>query len=496
VPHDSAHVGTPTTPSTRSATRVRVERAVARLSERQLLLAVAIVALVVRLPWIVGPVKGTIAPDSGVYLGTAHDLLHGHGFRTGGEIRTPAYPLLLAVLSPLPGPTATAAVVVQHLLGVAVTVALVWAAWRYFGRGAAVITGIVAALSPVLVDQEGDVLADFVFGVCVVAGALLLARALEPDEPALRWIAGAGAAFGVAALVKPTGQALLLAALVPLLVHLRRPLLGLRAGAVLAGCLVLTISPWLIRNVVHYGDARLSIQDGPALWLRVFDWDQRPIPTDTADGRLAKRLYDLTVTRSPVTTPTNTYQFVYAELKHRYGYTDREAMGLQRRVALEAIRRAPRSYAHGTWSIGRRLLWFTHELYPARFGINEKVAAAEPVLPKTPSFKAFSLDQKLVRAWWIASLALDLRRASSVHRDEASACRRGLAGRPLVRRHARDGADHVAGSALRGSRRPAALDPRLGRGGARSRRHLRPPRARPPWRSPRMRISRHPGRGS
>jgi 4-amino-4-deoxy-L-arabinose transferase-like glycosyltransferase len=379
---------------------------VSSLNLRGLLVLTGVVALAVRLPWIVGPVNGRIASDSGVYAGMARDLLHGRGFETGTEVRTPAYPVLIALLSLLPGNDSGTVVAAQHLLGVLFTVGLVWAAWRWFGRGAAIGTAIVAACSPVLVNLEGDILPDFVFGVVIAAGALALARAVGRDEASTTWLATAGVLFGIAALVKPAGQALLLTALVPALLYFRRPRRALKGAAILAGCLLLTISPWLVRNAVRYGDVRLSVQDGPALWMRLFDWDQRPIPVTTREDRLAKRIFDATVGKSEYTKPTNTYEYVAADLMTKYGYSQRDAMVLQRHVALEAIAAAPVSYVKGTYGIAKQLTSYTHNLYPARVGINEKLAAADPTLPATPSLKAFGLAQRVVGYWWILSLGL------------------------------------------------------------------------------------------
>lgn len=395
-----------TTASTQPTTRSRLTRRVMSLGLRELLVAAGALALLVRLPFIVGPFTGTLASDSGVYLGMAHDLIDGNGFATGGELRTPGYAVLLALLSPLPGSTAAAAVVFQHLLGVALVVVSTWAAWRFFGRGAALVTGVVAALSPVLVNLEGDVLPDFFVAVCAVAGALLLARAVERDRPATRWLVAAGITLGIGALVKPVGQSLLVLAVVPLLVAPRRPAVALRAGVIFAVVFLLTISPWLVRNAVEYGDFRMSVQDGAALWLREFDWDKRPIPTDTADGRLAKRLYDQEIGKSIYTQPTDTYQRVYAALIQKHGYTTRDAMALQRRVALQAIRDAPKVYVRGTVSITKTLAGLTHDLTSPRVSLNEKIDAKKPALPTTPSFKAFDVAQKLMRAWWVLSLGL------------------------------------------------------------------------------------------
>jgi 4-amino-4-deoxy-L-arabinose transferase-like glycosyltransferase len=378
----------------------------AAITRNELLVLTGAVALIVRLPFLVGPVNGTGAPDSVIYLAIADDLVHGRGFHAATELRTPGYPLLIAPFSWLPGRVDEYAVPIQHLLGVAVILALVLAAWHFFSRGAAMITAAIAAISPTLVNLEGDVLPDFLLAVMAAAGALVLARALEQPVPRLRLVAAAGVIFGVAALVKPAGQAFAAAAIVPLLLDVRHPARGLRAGAVLVGCLVLTISPWLARNAIEYGDVRLSVQDGPALWLREFDWDRRPVPTSTSEGRLAKRLYDETSARTPGAHPTDTYESVLEELEARHGYSEHRATALQRRLAVQAIRDAPKVYALGTWAIARDLYHYTHRLYWGRLGNEQKAERTDPRVPTGLTLAAFAVAERVVWWWWILSLGL------------------------------------------------------------------------------------------
>jgi hypothetical protein len=57
---------------------------------------------------------------------------------------------------------------------------------------------------------------------------------------------------------------------------------------------VVTVLPWMVQNTTSFGSPELSIQGGHMLFLRAFEADHLPIPTDTAEGRLAKRVYDET----------------------------------------------------------------------------------------------------------------------------------------------------------------------------------------------------------
>jgi 4-amino-4-deoxy-L-arabinose transferase-like glycosyltransferase len=378
----------------------RTPRALSHVSLRRLLLVVGALSLLVRLPFMVGPVDARTVPDWGNYWVITNDLLAGGGFRLATEFRTPGYPLLLAAVSYLPGSLDHGIVVVQHVAGVGVTLAVVCAAWRYFGRVTAVVTALVAVLSPVLVDVEGNMMPDFLLGAFAIAGALVLARALEDTELRLRLVAAAGVLLGFAALIKPVGQALLLVGLVPFLIQPRQLRRGLLPAAVLGGCFVLTISPWLVRNVLDYGNVRMSSQDALGLWLREFDWDKRPIPVETAQGRLLKPIFDATVIKDGPGRPTSTNEYVIEVLTGPpYNYTQRQATDVMRTVAIQAIRDAPKVYAHGTWTNLQELSWTWFGTTRARYSLDAKIQAAHPVLWTRPSTEVFALA-KVVDHWW------------------------------------------------------------------------------------------------
>jgi 4-amino-4-deoxy-L-arabinose transferase-like glycosyltransferase len=377
-------------------------------------LLIGALALVVRLPYIVGPANARYWPDSGVYSQIANDLLHGQGFHAATEFRTPLYPLFIAGVSLISGQgdpngfVEHLVVILQHLVGAALALAIARATWRYFGRLPGVLVGLLAAMSPVLVNVESDLMPDFFVGAFAVIGTLFLIRALETDRPRLRLIAASGVSYGLAALMKPVGQALILTAVVPIIVNLRRPRQGFLATAVLAASLFLTISPWLIRNAVQYGDFRMSDQDGPALWLREFDWDLQPIPTGTADGRLAKKLYDASVGREPADAhPKDTYEFVLELLTSPpYNYTLQQAAAFERRVALQAIRANPRTYVDGTWLTAKEMANTDQERRWARSLIQQRGLQEHHRLPNTLSFAGFGVVKFMTRWSWLLSLHL------------------------------------------------------------------------------------------
>ena len=245
-------------------------------------------ALLVRLPVIGGPDDPT--GDTFVYLSFADDLWEGRGFDRAEQFYTPGYPALMAAVRPLPGSTEVTLAVLQHLLGAAVVAVIVLATWRWFGRVAAWSAGLLAAFTPLLVISEHFVLPDFVFGVLVLAGALLLAEACTRAPPPLALLALSGVTFGLAAWIKPAGQFLLVAPPLALLFATRSVRPALRGSAVVLLAMVLTVSPWLYRNLAEYDSPLMSNQGGLTLFNRAFEVDRLPFPEDSEYAGLARRV--------------------------------------------------------------------------------------------------------------------------------------------------------------------------------------------------------------
>jgi len=118
-------------------------------------------------------------PDSATYLTPAQNLLHGRGFT--GElgfpetIRTPVYPLFLI---PFIAATASLApiVVVQHLMNVALVIAIYLFARRRFHRFVAVVAAIIFAIDTPTIHYANKVLTETLFTAGLFAILWLLSR--------------------------------------------------------------------------------------------------------------------------------------------------------------------------------------------------------------------------------------------------------------------------------------------------------------------------------
>src|SRR5215210_6242700 len=293
-------------------------------------LVLAAAALILRAPLMLVRAEALPGGDSEGYLALAADLRHGEFL---GMVRTPGYPAFLAALDVLPGRVEDAVVIV---------VAVVLVARRYFGAAAAVIAGVLAAIGRGAVTIEDVILADFLFGAVAFAGAVALAAAAGRSRLAVKLLVLAGAAFALAAYVKPVGQVLVLAPPLAFLLAGRHVATTAKATAVVAGTMVLVLSPWLARNLSTFDRLSLSNQEGVTLYNRAFEKQQLSVPTDDAGSRLVARLTDEARAKRQ---RENSY--VTAELLRR-GLTMDEVLELQRRAAVKAIRSAPADYAKGT----------------------------------------------------------------------------------------------------------------------------------------------------
>lgn len=188
---------------------------------------------------------------------------------TPDAMRTPGYPLLLAAVMPH-GPTPRAildAELVQAALAVLV-VALSYLLIRpLLGFGAACTGALLLALTPQFVTASTYLLTEVWFALWVVLGLLALSRALREPRGALAFLALAGLAFGVSALVRPTLQYLPVL-LAPALYFAFRGARPWRAAIAFALPCALSAAPWIARNEITLGRAgdpsipRLSVLDG------------------------------------------------------------------------------------------------------------------------------------------------------------------------------------------------------------------------------------------
>jgi Flp pilus assembly protein TadD len=218
--------------------------------------AVALLAAAVRLAYLAAfgasPLAGLFKADQAYYRDWGLSLAAGDWVSPAVFEQGPLYAYLLGALYRLAGPRDQVVLLLQLLAGVA-TALLVWAvARRVFGSRAALAAGLLAAVYGPLVFHEGLVMKTWLEPLLALAA--LLAGLRFGDAHRARWLAAAGAAVGLACLVREI-HALLL---VPLLLWCwfagARAGLGAgrraRAGAAAVLAFLLAIAPATLRNCV------------------------------------------------------------------------------------------------------------------------------------------------------------------------------------------------------------------------------------------------------
>src|SRR5208282_1021652 len=218
----------------------------------------------------------TTGGDTPTYLELARNLLDAHvyGLLRNGSIvptdaRPPGYPLFVAAVYSLAGRSDTALLVAQALLDVATCFLIAALAARLAPqphRKRVWLAALwLAALCPFVANYTAVPLTEVLAVSLSAATLLLLVRAWQREESAgvacdrTGWLV-AGAAAGLATLVRPESPLLLAAAgaaIACACAKRRQWLRILRTGLWLAAGLLLPLAPWGARNAVTLGRVQL-----------------------------------------------------------------------------------------------------------------------------------------------------------------------------------------------------------------------------------------------
>jgi hypothetical protein len=212
------------------------------------------------------------------YVEMAEHLLAGEGlYRTmpygQGDhfaIRTPGYPLVVAALLATPGDLRGKVEVFGAACGAASALLSALIAARLFGRGAGLAAGLVVAAWPAFIVHDGQ-LQDTALYSALLLACVLAALALATSDGTRRGLLLAtllGALSALAVLTRVT----LLPAVLALVACAAWRNGGSRAArlmlaGVALGVLLVSLSPWMLRNARVIGAPVLTSDAGRSLWL-------------------------------------------------------------------------------------------------------------------------------------------------------------------------------------------------------------------------------------
>lgn len=236
------------------------------------IVAIGVVAAVVRIAFAIDNVNADPAVDSDVYRSIAKNLADGAGYvladSTGRLVPTAQHPPVLGgVLAALDvvGLTSELQQRIVLCFVAAIGVVLTGLVARHVaGPTAGVVAATIAALHPLWFQHAGFGVSESVYLVIIPLVLLLGVRAA--DRPTWQRLAGLGAALGVAALTRSEGVLFLIVLVVPLVLVVR-PTWKQRLVGVLvaAAAMVLVVTPWLVRNYAEFDGLTLSTNRGVTL---------------------------------------------------------------------------------------------------------------------------------------------------------------------------------------------------------------------------------------
>jgi hypothetical protein len=258
----------------------RAARPTALWRQHRLMTIAVLLSLVPRLLALLSFRPALLTADSFLYLSDA--VTH-----TLGNIRPSGYSFFLALVRVLPAPL-LAVTVLQHLMGIAIAVA-VYALLRYWGLPG---WGATLAALPTLFDVreialESYILPDTVFALVIVITVALLLTRRTP-----RWwqCAAAGLLLAYACVLR--GNGLPLAVVVALFLLIRK--VGWKSLGAAAAAFAVPLLGYVVAFHAAYGAYNLTTSDGVFLWSRTTSFANcavikpppqlRPLCPDRAKG--------------------------------------------------------------------------------------------------------------------------------------------------------------------------------------------------------------------
>jgi len=235
-------------------------------SSRRPWIAVLAVALLVRLTIVAVTPREIAWPDGREYVAVARDLVERGTYGTQ-TLRPPGYPTLIAAVHRLFGPDLLTLRLVEAGLGTAAVGVVGGVGSALFGPLSGLVAAGLMAVHPVLAFLPATQYSENTL-VLVLALAFGAAFAAWRHGGWWRW-AGAGAWFGIAALVRPNSVVLLpglAVGMLPALLRARRSWVVPAVAA--AAALSLVVAPWIVRShQVHGKWFFVATGGGRQFWL-------------------------------------------------------------------------------------------------------------------------------------------------------------------------------------------------------------------------------------
>jgi 4-amino-4-deoxy-L-arabinose transferase-like glycosyltransferase len=277
------------------------------------------------------------------YYATALQVAAGVDVTALSLRHTPGYPMFLVGIIGLFGIDPEAIAAVQHGLGIGSAVICYYVGKLAVGRLVGLAAGLLAGLNTSLVLYEQHILTEPLFSFLILLSMLLLVAATRGRVGWLFLLGGVVA--GLAALTRPIGQTIVLAAPPALWLLYRRWRPTVRACLLLVAGFGLAAGPWIARNALTQSEAGVR-HPGSTLLGHVRQEREYTRGYFTLDGgtdpdpvrQEARRLIERMAPSDP--DPLE----MWTELQQRLGISPAQANRLMGEIAVDTILRHPWHY--------------------------------------------------------------------------------------------------------------------------------------------------------
>ena len=245
-----------------------------------------ILALAVRLAFVLF-FPSLYAPDTGSYEVIAQSLIKGDGFSSPPGVpsvtRAPVYPLFLAGVYFLFGPSHIAVKLIQALLGAIGCIIICSIGREIFNRKVGLWSGVAMALYPPLISTAGFILSEELNIFLLAISILFLTRAIKKHQ--VGWYTLSGIFMGLATLCRSATL------LFPFFLYFtllfspfkKREFIYL---SVFLLSMIAMVAPWTIRNYVRFNTfIPTEIQGGRNLWVGSYFPSDGILPYSTTSAQ-------------------------------------------------------------------------------------------------------------------------------------------------------------------------------------------------------------------
>lgn len=234
------------------------------MSEKKILTLIFLVALAVRLAYVLFFAGSYLSPDSSEWIANAQLIISDHTY--GDSWRPPLYSFFLALVYFLFGQTLLAIRLTQSLLGAATCLLVYYISRTVFNKKVGFSGACLCSFYPYFIYYTGDVLAETLL-------TFLLAASIEclvyfQEEPTWPKAILAGFCLGLTSLCKPVILPFVI--LLPvwgIIVYRQQWRQVLPKISIILAVTILVILPWSVRNYFYYHEFTLVSTSGASLWL-------------------------------------------------------------------------------------------------------------------------------------------------------------------------------------------------------------------------------------